>query len=318
MAKRRFDAAGTLDALLGPSGVTQLTSRDQLSMMGVHELSPTPHQPRTTFDEASLRDLAESIRLNGVLQPLLVRRTGKQHEIVAGERRWRAAKIAGLEAVPVYVRDLDDQQAAAASAVENLMREDLNPVEEVEAKRRIAALTLGIPEEEVFSRLRILLDRPEEDPEGVAQLDQAFQRLGGEKWQSFLKNKARILNLPEDVKQAIRRGLDYRKALVIGSLDEPEERTRLLQLSEDGATVQMLRDASKPDLDVQEQRRRSVIRSLGQQRLLNRLNARERARVEQLIGELERILGKAHGEEPASDVEEKSGSRGSGGKRAKA
>lgn len=296
MARKRFDAAGTLDALLGPSGVTQLTNRDQLSMMSVHDLSPTPYQPRTTFDDSTLADLAESIRLNGVLQPLLVRRSGTQYEIVAGERRWRAAKIAMLESVPVYVRNLDDQQAAAASAVENLMREDLNPVEEVEAKRRIAALTLGIPEDEVFSRLRVLLDRPEEDPEGVTQLDLAFQRLSGEKWQSFLKNKARILNLPGDVKQAIRKGLDYRKALVIGGLDGPEERAHLLRLAEDGATVQMLRDALKPAVDVHEQRRRSVIRSLGQQRVLKHLNARERARVEKLVEELERILERGHAE----------------------
>ena len=317
MARKRFDAAGTLDALLGPSGITQLTNRDQLSMMSVHDLSPTPYQPRTTFGESTLADLAESIRVNGVLQPLLVRRAGTRYEIVAGERRWRAAKLAEVEAVPVYVRDLDDQQAAAASAVENLMREDLNPVEEVEAKRRIAALALGIPEDEVFSRLRVLLDRPEEDPEGVAQLDQAFQRLSGEKWQSFLKNKARILNLPGDVKQAIRQGLDYRKALVIGGLDGPEERAHLLQLAEDGATVQMLRDALKPDLDVQEQRRRSVIRSLGQQRVLNRLNARERARVEKLVGELEQILGRGHVGKAGADVDQEDGVSRPESKRAK-
>ncbi|ULH17816.1 ParB/RepB/Spo0J family partition protein (plasmid) [Deinococcus sp. KNUC1210] len=317
MAKRRFDAAGTLDALLGPAGVTQLTNRDQLSMLSVHELSPTPYQPRTTFDETSLADLAESIRVNGVLQPLLVRRAGAQYEIVAGERRWRAAQMAGVEAVPVYVREFDDQQAAAASAVENLMREDLNPVEEVEAKRRIAALALGIPEEEVFSRLRVLLDRPEEDPQGVTQLDQAFQRLGGEKWQSFLKNKARILNLPGDVKQAIRQGLDYRKALVIGGLDGPEKRAHLLQLAEHGATVQVLRDALKPGLDAHEQRRRSVIRSLSQQRVLNRLSSKERTRVEKLLDELERILAGSHIEKAGAAVSGEDDAHPSGMKRAK-
>jgi ParB family chromosome partitioning protein len=254
--------------------------------------------------------------VNGVLQPLLVRRAGTRYEIVAGERRWRAAKIAGIEAVPVYVRDLDDQQAAAASALENLMREDLNPVEEVEAKRRIAALALGLPEDEVFARLRVLLDRPEEDQEGVAQLDQAFQRLSGEKWQSFLKNKARILNLPEDVKQAIRHGLDYRKGLVIGGLDKPEERAHLLQLAEDRATVQTLRDARKPALENHEQRRRAVIRSLGQQRLLDRLTARDRARVEKLVDELERILVGEPAGQAGPDVDVKGSTRKAGSRRA--
>lgn len=290
MAKRRFDAAGTLDALLGPAGATELTSRDQLTMMNLAELSPTPHQPRTSFDEASLLELAENIRQNGVLQPILVRPTRTGHEIVAGERRWRAAKLAGLTTLPVYLRELDDQQAAAASAVENLMREDLNPVEEVEAKRRIAALTLGIPEGEVFARLRLLLDKPESDLEGVNQLNLAFGRLGGEKWESFLKNKARLLNLPDDVKQAIRQGLDYRKALVIGGVGDSEERLRLIRLAQDGASVQMLRDSLKPVTDVHEERRRTVIRALGQQRVMARLNEQERAKVERLLGQLELIL----------------------------
>ena len=290
MAKRRFDAAGTLDALLGPSGATELTSRDQLTMMNLADLSPTPHQPRTNFDEVSLQELAENIRQNGVLQPILVRPTETGHEIVAGERRWRAAKLAGLTTIPVYLRELDDQQAAAASAVENLMREDLNPVEEVEAKRRIAALTLGVPEGEVFARLRLLVSRPDSDPEGVNQLTLAFGRLGGEKWESFLKNKARLLNLPDDVKQAIRSGLDYRKALVIGGVGEKEERSRLIQLAQNGASVQALKDTLNPVKDDRERRRRNVIRALGQQKVMGGLSEKDRGKVERLLGELELLL----------------------------
>ena len=290
MAKRRFDAAGTLDALLGPSGASELTSRDQLSMMKLADLYPTPHQPRTSFDEASLQELAENIRQNGVLQPILVRPTKTGHEIVAGERRWRAAKLAGLTTIPVYLRELDDQQAAAASAVENLMREDLNPVEEVEAKRRIAALTLGVPEGEVFARLRLLVSRPDSDPEGVTQLTLAFGRLGGEKWESFLKNKARLLNLPEDVKQAIRGGLDYRKALVIGGVGEKEERVRLIRLAQNGASVQALKDTLNPVKDDRERRRRNVIRALGQQKVMGGLSEKDRGKVERLLGELELLL----------------------------
>ena len=296
MAKRRFDAAGTLDALLGPSGATELISRDQLTMMNLADLFPTPHQPRTSFDEVSLLELAENIRQNGVLQPILVRPTGAGHEIVAGERRWRAAKLAGLTTIPVYLRELDDQQAAAASAVENLMREDLNPVEEVEAKRRIAALTLGVPESEVFARLRLLLDRPESDPEGVTQLNLAFGRLGGEKWESFLKNKARLLNLPEDVKQAIRGGLDYRKALVIGGVGERGERLRLIRLAQDGLSVQALKDTLHPVRDDREQRRRNVLRALGQQKVMGRLSEKDRGKVERLLGQLELILKVKPGE----------------------
>ncbi|ACO47653.1 ParB/RepB/Spo0J family partition protein [Deinococcus deserti] len=290
MAKRKFDATATLDALLGPAGAGNLVSQDQLRMLDVRQLTPTPHQPRTTFTEGNLRELADSIRENGVLQPILVRTTPAGLEIVAGERRWRAAQLAGLTTIPAYVRDLDDQQAAAASAVENLIREDLNPLEEVEAKRRIAALALDIPEDQVMTRLRRLLDKPEEDPDGVRELDTAFGRLGGEKWQSFLRNKGRILNLPEDVKEAVRGGLDYRKALVIGGAGDAEERGRLLALARDGATVQALHDAQKPPHTQREAQIKAVARALGQKRLLERISPRQQSRVDKLVAELHRIL----------------------------
>lgn len=290
MAKRRFDASATLDALLGPGGASELASPDQLRMLAVKELRPTPHQPRTTFTEDSLRELADSIRENGVLQPVLVRSTPSGLEIVAGERRWRAAQLAGLQTLPAFVRELSDEQAAAASAVENLIREDLNPIEEVEAKRRIAALALGVPEDQVMTRLRRLLDRPEDDQAGVQQLDTAFARLGGEKWQSFLRNKGRILNLTADVKEAVRSGLDYRKALVIGAVGDATERRRLLTLAQAGATVQALREAQKPLPDARARQAQAVARALGQKRVLERLSPRVQARVEKLVAELHELL----------------------------
>ncbi|MFD1733427.1 ParB/RepB/Spo0J family partition protein [Deinococcus malanensis] len=259
-------------------------------MLDLQQLKPTPHQPRTTFTEASLNELSESIRENGVLQPILVRSTPSGLEIVAGERRWRAAQLAGLTSIPAYVRDLDDQQAAAASAVENLIREDLNPIEEVEAKRRIAALALGLPEEQVMTRLRRLLDKPEEDQEGVRELDTAFGRLGGEKWQSFLRNKGRILNLPADVKEAVRGGLDYRKALVIGRVASAGERRRLIQLARDGATVQALHDAQKPQPTERDAQLKAVVRALGHKRLMESMNPRKQSRIDKLVAELHQLL----------------------------
>jgi ParB family chromosome partitioning protein len=292
VARRRFDAASALGALLGPGGAADLTSHDQLRTLALDSLFPTPYQPRGDFDEASLQDLAASIRENGVLQPILVRPAAQGYEIVAGERRWRAARLAGLAELPAYIRDLTDDQAAAASAVENLLREDLNPVEEVEAKRRIAALALGVPDDEVMTRLRQLLDHPEQDPEGVAGLDAAFARLGGEKWQSFLRNKGRVLNLPADVKAAIRSGLDYRKALVVGTVPDEAGRARLLSLAREGATVAALTEAARPrpTPEPAERRRQAVVRSLGQKRLLAALPGERRARVEELLDELDRLL----------------------------
>jgi ParB family chromosome partitioning protein len=145
---------------------------DDLRMLPVELIAPNPKQPRRRFDEAALEALAGSLRERGVLQPVLVRPVaGGTYELVAGERRWRAAKIAGLESVPALVRDRDDAEALEAALIENMAREDLNPVEEA---RACAALVeeLGLTRESVglrVGRSRVavtnllrLLDLPDE------------------------------------------------------------------------------------------------------------------------------------------------------------
>jgi ParB family chromosome partitioning protein len=101
-------------------------------------LMPNRFQPRTTMDEARIEELARSIRSNGIIQPIVVRKAGEGYEIVAGERRWRASQRAGLLKVPVVVRDIPDDKLLAAALIENLQREDLNPMEEAHAYRRLA------------------------------------------------------------------------------------------------------------------------------------------------------------------------------------
>jgi ParB family chromosome partitioning protein len=101
-------------------------------------LVPNPHQPRAQIDDARLEELAQSVRANGVIQPVIVRRAGDRFEIVAGERRWRAAQRAGLLKVPVVVREIPDDQLLQVALIENIQREDLNPIEEAQAYRRLA------------------------------------------------------------------------------------------------------------------------------------------------------------------------------------
>jgi ParB family chromosome partitioning protein len=101
-------------------------------------LTPNPRQPRTSIDEGTLEELAQSIRSNGVIQPILVRPSGGRYEIVAGERRWRAAQRAGLLKVPVTIREIDDASLLQVALIENIQREDLNPIEEAQAYRRLA------------------------------------------------------------------------------------------------------------------------------------------------------------------------------------
>ena len=151
-----------LDALLGPSlsaapegSGTPATPAGTPMMLALHEMAPGQYQPRTRMDEGALYELAESIKAQGIMQPILVRRLGADrpptptwqsltppdleahYEIIAGERRFRAARLAGLTEVPVLVRDVPDEAAAAMALIENIQREDLNPLEEAQGIRRL-------------------------------------------------------------------------------------------------------------------------------------------------------------------------------------
>jgi ParB family chromosome partitioning protein len=125
-----------LDALLNND--TDAEARETLATARVDQLRPGRYQPRTRMDEESLNELAQSIRSQGLMQPILVRSAGVgQYEIIAGERRWRAARIAGLDEVPVVVRDVPDQAALAMALIENIQRENLNPLEEATGIQRL-------------------------------------------------------------------------------------------------------------------------------------------------------------------------------------
>jgi len=145
----------------------------------IEQLHPNAKQPRHRFDEAPLQELADSIARNGLLQPILVRRHPQrpaEYEIVAGERRWRAAQVARLHQVPVVIRDVDDAQALELALVENLQRQDLSPIEEAEAYQRLIA----------------------EFKHGQEELGRAIG-----KSRSYIANSLRLLGLPEAVKAMV-------------------------------------------------------------------------------------------------------------------
>ena len=148
-------------------------SGNTLKSLPVSAISPLPGQPRTHFDESALAELAESIRVRGVIQPIIVRPHGDgRYQLVAGERRWRAAQKAQLHEIPAIVRDLDEREVMALALIENLQREDLNPVEEASAYRRLA------------------------DQEGMTQAEIAAMV---DKSRSHVANMQRLLDLPDDV-----------------------------------------------------------------------------------------------------------------------
>ena len=147
-AKKRGLGRG-LDALLGPKGdVTPVTVAavaepqpgEVLRKLPIDQLQPGKYQPRRDMDEGKLAELADSIKAQGIIQPILVRQIeGGRYEIIAGERRWRASRLAGLEVVPAVVRELEDRTVIAMALIENIQREDLNPLEEAEALARLVS-----------------------------------------------------------------------------------------------------------------------------------------------------------------------------------
>jgi len=168
-----------LSALMGDSfsQAAQPQENNGITLIDINLLRPSPFQPRRVFAESALMDLVASIREKGVLQPLLVRRTSDgSYEIIAGERRLRASKQAGLTQVPVIIKDFDDKAALEVALIENLQREDLNPLEEAEAYQRLMA-------------------------EFHYSADELARVVG--KSRSHVSNMIRLLNLPIQIKQLI-------------------------------------------------------------------------------------------------------------------
>ena len=126
--------------------------KDGTLMVKLSKVEPNREQPRKNFDEDSLQELAESLKQFGMLQPILVQNRGDYYEIIAGERRWRAAKIAGLKEVPVIVRELTDQEIVEISLIENIQREDLSPIEEAQAYKRLLT-EFHLKQDEVAERV---------------------------------------------------------------------------------------------------------------------------------------------------------------------
>lgn len=191
-----------LGALLGGPGPVTLGAPPQgVLEVPLDSIVPSAHQPRKDFDDGSLRELAASIRNSGVLQPILVRRHGPGYQLIAGERRWRAARLAGLERIPVVVRETTDAQSLELALVENLLREDLNPMEEAEAYQRLLA-EFGWTQEELAERVG--------------------------KDRSSIANSLRLLRLPEVIQADLRSGrLTMGHARALLSLDSTLEQLRL-------------------------------------------------------------------------------------------
>jgi len=295
---RRTKASQPLKSKIDvPWDTTGINNADSQVSIPLDQISLPPNQPRRYFDSEALKQLTESIKQHGILQPLLVRPLdGEKHELVAGERRYRAALSIGLKVVPVVIRELDDNAAFQLALIENLLREDLNPVEETEGILQLLALKLGRSVEDIPPLLYRLqrqhqkasivthnvmgepvvdsvepthnvmgevesestnnvisrhegdiglsthnvMGETETDNSDLNQsqplnpdlkiVEEVFDGLGLMTWESFIKNRLPLLNLPKDILEALRFGsLEYTKAKAIAQIKDTSERVAFLE-----------------------------------------------------------------------------------------
>lgn len=190
-----------LSALISTAPSPQ--DNEELREIEIDLIKPGEQQPRTSFDEAKLEELAQSIRVSGIIQPLLVRRRGGLFELVAGERRWRAAQLAGLHRVPAIVREIPDENLLELALIENIQRQELNPIEEANAYKRLIE-SLGLTQEEVASRVG--RDR------------------------TFITNYLRILKLPNEIQSLLEQEkLTFGHARALLGLSDPHLQRRFAQ-----------------------------------------------------------------------------------------
>lgn len=224
-----------LDALFGAvPEEEQVQENDTLKNLKISEVEPNRDQPRKHFDQESLEELAKSINEYGLIQPIVVSKKDGYYSIIAGERRWRASKIAGLKEIPAIIREDDEKINSEISLIENMQREDLNPVEKA----------LGI---------RTLIDNY-----GMSQ-EEVASKLG--KGRSTIANWVRVLNLEPRVLEMAKNGKiseGYCKALL--AITDPEKQYRTaIQMIERGATVRQVEKKSKVKETKEEQERNHVL-----------------------------------------------------------
>jgi ParB family chromosome partitioning protein len=220
--------------------------------LGIEEIRPDKHQPRRHFDERHIEELAESIRSKGILLPLIVRRAAEGYVLVAGERRWRAAQKAGLRELPAMVREVTQKEAFELALIENIQREDLNPIEEAEAYRRLI------------------------DEHGLTQ-EELAARVGKER--STVANALRLLRLPDALKEAI----------VAGALSMGHARA-LLAIADEGDLKRAADKVVAENLSVRAAE--ALVQRLKSKRLpKEKRDAGQGAQVRHLVEKLQRKLG---------------------------
>lgn len=200
--------------------IVSSTPESDIKMIPIDEIRSNPYQPRIHFDEEALQELAESIKLHGVFEPIIVKKSIKGYELIAGERRTKASKLAGLDKIPAIVKDFDDQAMMEIALIENIQREDLSPIEEAKAYKNYMLKT-GITQEEIAKRFG--------------------------KSRSYITNTLGLLNLPTSVQEDVVKGsISMSHARVLSKLESEEQIIDLSKrIKNDGISVRELENMSK-------------------------------------------------------------------------
>ncbi|HEY9879441.1 MAG TPA: ParB/RepB/Spo0J family partition protein [Leptolyngbyaceae cyanobacterium] len=289
----------TLDAYLSPA------AEQSPSTVSVTKIRLPLKQPRRYFDPEKLAQLVQSVKEHGILEPILVRPVvGGEYELVAGERRLRAANELGLAEVPIVSRDLDEKQALQIALIENLQREDLNPVEETEAVLDLLAIAIEVERTEIVSLLHQSYNAKQRGQElnqnvliQLEKIETLLSEIGRFNAGTFRSSRLPLLKLPEDVLSVLRNGeIEYTKAQAIARVKDEAQRAELLQrVITEGLSLSGIKESIKEIKPKSELTPEKVLadrwaeigKRLGKGKTLS--DRKKRERISKLLDELERL-----------------------------
>lgn len=295
-----------VDLLFGSNAPAQLENQLSPNTIAISQITLPASQPRRYFDSQRLEELSASIKELGILEPLLVRPLPKnKYELVAGERRFKAAQMAGLTKIPVIVREMNDTVTYQVRLVENLQREDLNPLEETEGILELLAMRLELSQDKVIK----LLQKMENEVKGKVVtpnvmgnsqgliVEELFISFGRMKWDSFVKNRLPLLNLPLDVMKVLRQGkLEYTKARAIAKIKDEQIRKEFLEaaikenlsLSEINQRIKSIKQNESEEAISLKQRANDTFYRLNKSKVWN--EPKKKAKIEKLLAQLDALI----------------------------
>ncbi|MBW4565184.1 MAG: ParB/RepB/Spo0J family partition protein [Mojavia pulchra JT2-VF2] len=316
MAKRRLSMVDEMEFpnktkqfldLVGVTNNHQIAEQDLTEQsLPITQIHLSPHQPRRYFSTQAMESLVTSIREHGILQPLLVRPLESgNYELIAGERRYRAAQTLGIEKIPVIIRELNDQDAFQISLLENLQREDLNPIEETEAILQLLSMRLECSQKEVISLLNHIANLQKQKTEitdnvvrsQCEMLDHIFTLIGRLTPDSFRSHRLPLLNLPKDVLDSLRRGeLEYTKARVLAQIKDEEQRRELLvktieenlSVRDIKSCIKVIRDPDSSEPSLLHNRMKQAYQRIKQTKVWE--DPKKAKALEKLLGQIEALL----------------------------